>query len=127
MSVQTLRLLIGGALLVHGIGHTLGYFKPAHSWLLRGIPDPTLRVISGVFWAISAIGFIAAAAAFFGILVPQDWWRVLAVVTAVVSLLGLFLFIGNWPAFNTIGAIGFNLVTLVALLWLRWPGETVAP
>ena len=127
MSIQTLRILIGGGPFAPGVGPPLGFWRPTHSWLLRAIPDPTLRAISSVFWVVSAIGFVAAAAGFFGVVVPQDWWRILAVVFAVISLLGLVLFIGNWPAFNTLGAVGFNIATLVALLWLHWPPETVAP
>jgi hypothetical protein len=34
-----------------------------------------------------------------------------------VSLLGITLFIGTWPAFNTVAALGMNLAVLAALLW----------
>jgi hypothetical protein len=124
MSPQVLRTLIAGALFVHGIGHTLGFWKPTRSWLLgHWAAEPTLRIISSIFWVLSAIGFVAACLAFLGILLPHSWWRPAAVVSAVVSLVGLILFIGNWPAFNTIGAVGMNVAVLVALLWARWPPE----
>jgi hypothetical protein len=29
------------------------------------------------------------------------------------------VFIGNWPAFNTIRAVGMNVAVLVALLWAK--------
>jgi len=127
MSAQTLRLLIGGALFVHGVGHTLGFWKPTGSWILRAVPEPTLRIISSVFWVVSAIGFIAAAGAFFGILLPAAWWRTIALVMAVVSLVGLVTFFGNWPAFNTAGAVGMNIAVLVGLLAVNWPPQTLAP
>lgn len=121
MSVQTLRFLIAGALLVHGVGHTLGYFRPARSWLLPFISEPALRIIANLLWSLAALGFVVCCLAFLGVLVPPDWWRSLAVIFAVVSLVGLVLFLGNWPAFNTIGAFGFDVVVLVALLWQHWP------
>jgi hypothetical protein len=125
MSSQTLRILIAGALFVHGVGHTLGFWMPARSWLLPDVPEPTLKVLSSVLWLLAAIGFVAACLGFLGILIPTQWWRTLAVGTAVISLLGLIIFFGNWPAFNTTGAIGMNLAILVALLWLHWPPEAL--
>lgn len=121
MSTQTLRLLVAGALLVHGIGHSLGYFKPAKSWLLSFLGEPALRVSANVFWTVAGLGFVLSCLAFVGFVVPIDWWRPLAIVFAVISLLGLVVFIGNWPIFNTVGAIGFNVVVLAALLWKHWP------
>jgi hypothetical protein len=72
-------------------------------------------------WSLAGLGFVLAGLAFAGVLVPPDWWRPLAVGFAVVSLLGLVLFGRNWPLFNTIGACGFNLAVLVAILWRQWP------
>jgi len=121
MSTQIIRILVAGALFVHGVGHTLGFWIPARSWLLSGLGEPVLRVISSVFWILSAVGFVASCLGFLGVLVPSDLWRPLAVGTAVISLLGLFLFLNTWPAFNTIGAVGMNIVVLVTQLWLHWP------
>jgi hypothetical protein len=121
MSPQLLRILIAGALLVHGVGHTLGFFMPARSWLLPGAGEGTLKIVGGIFWVLATLGFIAALLGFLGFLVPAEWWRPLAIVFAVVSLLGLFLFLGSWPTFNTIGAVGMNVVILVLLLWVKWP------
>jgi hypothetical protein len=58
---------------------------------------------------------------FYGILVPAGWWRPLAVVFAVVSLVVLMLFGRSWPVFNFIGASGMNIAILVALLYQHWP------
>ena len=121
MSTQTLRLLVAGALLAHGIGHSLGYFKPAKSWLLSFMGESALRVSANVVWTVAGLGFVLSCLAFLGLGVPVDWWRPLAVIFAVVSLLGLVVFFGNWPVFNTIGAIGFNVAVLAALLWRHWP------
>jgi len=121
MSTQTLRILIAGALFVHGVGHTLGFWMPARSWLLPGLGEPALRAISSIFWVLSAVGFVLACLGFLGVLVPSELWRPLAVGTSIVSLLGLVLFWNTWPMFNTIGALGMNLVVLYTQLWLHWP------
>jgi hypothetical protein len=121
MSTQTIRILIAGALFVHGIGHTLGIWKPARSLPFLDVPESTLRLIGSVIWVLVAVGFIAASMSFFGILVPANGWRTLAVVFAIISLVAIMLFGRNWPTFNLIGAYAMNIATLVALLWLNWP------
>ena len=121
MNPNTLRILIAGALFVHGIGHTLGFFMPARSWILKPLGEPALRIIANILWALAGVGFVLSCLAFLGFMLPPEWWRPLAVASAFVSLTGLALFMGNWPMFNTIGALGFNIVVLVALLWLHWP------
>jgi len=42
---------------------------------------------------VSAIGFIAASLGFLGFIVPNEWWRQLAIASSLVSLTGLILFI----------------------------------
>ena len=121
MATQTLRILIAGALFVHGVGHTLGFWMPARSWLLAGLGEPALRVISTILWILAAVGFLAACLGFLGMFVPSELWRQLAVGSAFVSLLGLILFWNTWPAFNTIGAWSMNIIILVTQLWLYWP------
>jgi hypothetical protein len=121
MSTQTIRILIAGALLVHGIGHTLGFWKPARSFPFLHIPTSTLGLAGGVIWSLVAVGFIASAMSFYGFLLPASWWRPLAIVFAVISLLGLILLGRSWPVFNFIGASGMNIVVLAALLWRHWP------
>jgi hypothetical protein len=81
--------------------------------------------VASVIWIASLIGFVAAALGFSGILVPGEAWRPLAGVAAVVSMVGIVLFIGTWPAFNTVAALGMNVAVLVALLGMRWPPETM--
>jgi hypothetical protein len=78
-------------------------------------------IVAGTLWVLSAIGFVAAAFSFWGLLVPGDLWRQLAVASSVVSGSGILLFLGTWPVFNTSAALGVNIGVLVALLWLHWP------
>ncbi len=121
MSTQTIKILIAGALIGHGVGHTLGYFMPARSWLFPNLPARTMRVIANAVWTLAAVGFLLSFLSFLGIVLPTDIWRLLAVAFAIVSLLGLGLFWGMWPWFNTIGALAMNIAVLVTQLWIDWP------
>jgi len=121
MSTNTVRILIAGALLIHGVGHILGFWMPARSWLMPNAGEPLMRTLSSILWLLAAVGFILSCLGFLGVVVPADWWRPLAVAFALVSLLGLAIFWGTWPAFNTIGALTMNIAILVTQLWLRWP------
>jgi len=121
MSIQTIRFLIAAALFVHGVGHTLGIWKPARSLPFLKIREPALRLVGGILWVLVALGFVVASMGFFGLLVPAGWWRPLAVVFALISMGMLLLFGRSWPLFNFIGASAMNIAVLVALVWLRWP------
>jgi hypothetical protein len=69
------------------------------------------------------VGFVVAAAAlWFGL---GDWWRSVAYVSALESAVGIVLFFGTWPIFNTVAALGVDVAVIVALLVLRWPPLTV--
>ncbi len=141
MSDQIIKIIIGAALLLHGLGHggALGAliwirFRPgdntgawlaARSWLFPSLPAATATAVASVFWILSLIGFVAAALSFWGILVPGDAWRQLAVASSIVSILGIALFFGTWPTFNTLAALGMNIAVLVALLWLHWPPQAM--
>jgi hypothetical protein len=116
-----LRFVIAGALFVHGVGHTLGIWMPARSWLLPNVGEPSLRIISNILWVLTAVGFLATCLGFLGVGILEDWWRPLAVVFAFISLFGLFIFWGTWPAMNTVGALAMNAAVLITQLWLRWP------
>ena len=135
MSDGTLRLLIGGVLLLHGLGHggafaallwtrtgkEAGGWLPARSWLFPSLSPATARTIASAFWIAAMLGFVAAALGYWGILVPESAWRPLAVAFSVVSILGIGLFIGNWPPFNTLAALAVNVAVLVTQLWMHWP------
>ena len=137
MSDGTLRLLIGGVLLLHGLGHGgafgallwtrtgkgAGGWLPARSWLFTSLSPAAARGVASVFWIASLLGFAAAALGFWGILVPDSAWRPLAVAFSVVSITGIVLFIGNWPPFNTLTALAVNLAVLITQLWMHWPPQ----
>ena len=135
MSTPTIRLLIAGALLLHGLGHggalgALAYvgrgrdggaWRAARTWLLPTLPQRAATVVASTFWVLSLIGCVAAAMSFWGILIPAEAWRTLALISACISGLGIVLFFGTWPMFNTLAALAMNVGVLVTQLWTHWP------
>ena len=147
MSPQFIKILIAGALFVHGLAHarafgallaqSLGFFTkswvPVRSWLFPSLAAPLPSAVAGIFWLLSAAGFLAASLSVWRIFVPGDTWRQLAIASAIISILGTTFFSGIWPgspgvrrsAFNTAIASTMDAAVLVTLLWLRWPSETM--
>lgn len=136
MSSTTLRLIIALVLFVHGIGHVMGIMPMvglstietwnARSWLLTSLLGDTItRVIGFILFAAAMIGFIGAALGLMDWLVPHEWWRMLATISAMISLVAIALF---WNAFvtffpNKLGAIAVNAAVLIGLLIAGWPTE----
>lgn len=139
MSDGLLRLIVGGAVLVHGIAHggaigalwwvanrpgtDTGGWTAARTWLMPNLAPSTATLVASGFWVVAMVGFVLAALGFWGIAVPADWWRPIAVASALVSLVGIALFIGTWPMFNTVAAVVMNVAVLVAILWAHWPAD----
>jgi hypothetical protein len=139
MSEGTLRLLVGGVLLVHGIAHIgaigallwisaghetgPGSWTAARSWLAPGLNADTANQVAIVLYATALVGFVLTALAFWGIVLPVEWWRPIGVVAALVSTAGIVLFFGTWPMFNTLAALAVNVAVLVAVL-TQWPPES---
>jgi hypothetical protein len=133
--MSRLGWIIAIVFFVHGIGHIM-CIMPAlgmnvsptwnsNSWLLTDMLGQ--RVTNGlavIIWMLAVIGFLLAALALPGWGVPHEWWRPLAVVSAVISLVGIVLF---WNAFvtwfNKAGAISVDLAVLIGLLVMQWPAE----
>lgn len=125
MSASTIRIITGLVLIVHGIGHVMAFFPAMNwassdkwhyrSWLLSGIlGDTASRILVVVLFGAAGLGFIAAGFGVFGWLVPHDSWQNLALVSAVISLVALFLFWNAFVAFfpNKIGSIVVNVLVL---------------
>lgn len=134
MSDQLVRLVSFGVLLLHGLGHggalgalawialrpgsDSGGWTAARSWLLPSLAPGVATLTASAFWIVSLFGFVVAALAFW--FVGNDAWRVIAVSSAVVSGVGVVLFFGTWPMFNTLAALVVDATVLVALVLLRW-------
>jgi hypothetical protein len=98
----------------------------SRSWLLTDLlGDTASRILCLILYGVALVGFVAAALALMGWLVPHDWWRTLAVVSAIISLVAIALF---WDALimlfpHKVGAIGVNIAVLAGLLVANWPTE----
>ena len=141
MSDGTLRNVITAVITVHGLGHggalaalaliawhpgsNTGGWKAARSWLLPSLSSTTATVVASTFWTVAFVGFLGAVLLFLGVLLPGDIWHPLAIGSAIVSAVGIVLFFGNWPFFNTLAALGVNTAVLVALV--GWAGSRRRP
>ena len=140
MSDEMLKLVIGGVLLVHGLGHggalgallwirlrprsSTGDWAAARTWLMPALPAETAATLASAFWIAALVGFVMAALSFWGLLLPVDVWQSVALGSAVVSLLGIVLFFGTWPVFNTLAALAVNFAVFAAVL-IDWPPRSV--
>lgn len=145
LSAQIIGFLIPAALLLHGVAHlialgalftqSLGKSSASRlalrSWLLPSISEKLAATLAIPFWFVSAIGFLGASMSFWGFLVTGGVWRQLAVVSAIVSMVGIAAFSGIWPGspsrgrstLNTLLAMSMNVIVLAGLLVLRWLPE----
>lgn len=138
----SIRFVIGATLLLHGLAHVVAAL-PLVSQLLNGVNDARFTVESWLFpslspesaalvalpfWIVAFIGFVLAAFWFF----TDGTWRSVAVVAAIVSMLGLVLFSGVWPGsqstlqavINLALALTVNTAVLITQLVLHWPATT---
>ena len=97
----------------------------SRSWLFTSLlGDTGASILALAIWLVASIAALAAGLGLLGWLVPHAWWRTAAIVSAVVSLVGLVFY---WNAlamsFNKAGAIVVNAAVLVGLLLLNWPSE----
>jgi hypothetical protein len=125
------KLLVGGVIGAHGIGHVLGWMPAigiarfegvsSHSWLLSALAgDGAARLAAGVIFLAPTVGFVAAAA---GLLTGQTWWRQVAAGSAAVSLAGTALFPQAFSTGSTVGSIAVNLAVLYGILVAGWGAE----
>jgi hypothetical protein len=82
--------------------------------LLDGILGEKLSLWLGfLLWLVTGIGFVLAGLAVLGWLVPITSFRALALGSAVLSLVTLFLYPNGLPTrFNRIAAIIVNIFTI---------------
>ena len=139
MSASTLRLILAGVLFVHGIGHFLGIMAAlqlgtanVEGWtsdlsLLTGIVNNKIsRALCFVLFFAALLLSVSAGMALMGWLIPHEWWRLLAIVSAAISSLTLILFWNAFPSLipNKLGALIVDIAIFVLLIWQRWPTET---
>ncbi|MDE3103319.1 MAG: hypothetical protein KGJ98_13910 [Chloroflexota bacterium] len=52
-------------------------------------------------------------------------WRQLAVGSAVVSVIGMIVLAGMWPAFDRVASLAVNVTVLVTQIVMRWPPQAM--
>ena len=136
MSPKVFKTIIAVFLFVHAIGHvqgviaSLGVIKAekwhVRSWLFdRLLGEKGSQILATILFSVCVLGFLATAFSFLGVGLPHDWWRTLAVIFAVPSVISLMAY---WNAFamffNKVGAIGVNGWILIGVLLMKWPSES---
>jgi hypothetical protein len=123
-----MRIAIGLIIIAHGIGHILfllpllgivDWGQSTRSWLLSNLGGTTLtQIVGSLIWLAVISGFTLAVV---GMLTQQDWWRALALIASVISLVGLILFWSDKASSSAFFAAGFNIAVLFLLLVVKWP------
>ena len=123
-----LRLVTGAFLILHGLIHLgaavaarpgasqegLWAFFTTDSRLPRGQGPQLTRPVGIALLILATVGFVLAGLVE---LIGLGAWRVLAIASALDSLLLLILY---WHRLLEVGVL-LNVAILVALLWARWP------
>jgi hypothetical protein len=129
-----LKTIVAIFIILHGLAHAIlamvpnpkasdpvfaTFFSGFGSWLLTGLSESTSQRIANTLAVIAALGFVAAGLALFDVLVPFDWWRILAIASAAVSLLLVLIF---WNMYLIVGLL-IDTAVLFTLLLTKWsPG-----
>jgi hypothetical protein len=130
-----LTIVMGIFFILHGLvhllyaGQSLRFFElqpkmtwPDGAWLTsRLLGDPATRMLAAILLVVAALGFIAAG---LGLLLHQEWWRLAAVGSALISLfIFSLLWDGKLQALPDKGGVGLliNLVVLLIVLVLKLP------
>lgn len=147
MSAQQIRILVGGALLLHSLAHAialLGALAQANSgaisslvtlrsWLLPDLKEEDSGALALPFWGLATLGFLTASLPFFRLVSGDFAWRQLALAASAVSTLGIVIFAGRWPGspnrgrsyLNSLVALTMNAAILATQLVLGWPSSEI--
>ena len=129
-----LKTIVAIFIILHGLTHSIlamvpspnapgagvaTFFSGLGSWLLTrlGLSESASKPIAIVLAVIATLGFVTAGLAIFDVLIPFDWWRALAIASAVVSLLLVIIF---WHPYLIVGLL-IDGAVLVTLIFTNWP------
>jgi uncharacterized membrane protein YphA (DoxX/SURF4 family) len=126
--MNILRYVLALALIMHGVGHVMGFiaawtptievgFSSAPSILWSGATvESAVGKAFGLLWLVACVGSVGAG---FGLLFGHEWWRALAVASAFISLAAIVPWWNTVPAGARFGGVVFDLV-IIALLLFPW-------
>ena len=128
------RKLISLLLIAHGLitsiflfyiedpmGQNVGW--NGSSWLLTGILDSqAIRIMGTLLWTLAVIAFVIAGVALYS---KREQWRLIDIIASTVALVAyIFFWYGLEPeSFYWILGPIISVVTLVALVIVRWPPD----
>ena len=92
------------------------FFSGFGSWLFTRLSESAGKKLATVLAVDATLGFVAAGLALFGVLVPFDWWRGLAIVSTVVSLVLVVIF---WDMVLIVGLL-IDAAVLTILVFTNW-------
>ena len=142
--MDTMEYVLTGFFLIHGILHAWvgsGMTKDSsgniigwngNSWLLKNIiSEQITKRIGLMLYGITTIGFIGSG---IGVLIQQDWWIPLAIISAAIGFVILAI---TWkdlqpiPSYYVLGPF-LNVIIIMALLmgwglffWIIYEAITV--
>src|SRR5690606_18724335 len=94
------------------------------SWLFSSLDldrAPSAYWLGGILWLAGGILLVAAGLGVWDFVVSAEWWRILAIGGAAISLLMLVIYFHPMMSFGTAA----SLAILIALLWAKWPPVTL--
>lgn len=123
--IQIAAAIVVGA---HGVGHVLGWGPPLglswassatslESWLVDGAAARALAVL---LFGLPTFGFLATAV---GLCADLPWLRVVAVISAVTSLVASAVFPHTLPPSSLVGSVIVNVAAIVLLGLLGLPNR----
>jgi hypothetical protein len=124
--MNMLRYLLALVLIMHGIGHVMGFtaawmpsievgFTDAPSILWSGATvESAVGKTFGLLWLVALIASVGAG---FGLLFGYEWWRALAIASAFISLIAIVPWLNTVPSGARFGAVLVDLLILLVLLF----------
>lgn len=119
------RIVLGLAILAHGIGHVLfvanawGYWRTdtGAGWFFNQIfpATSTTEGMFGLLWLVPLAGFLGGA---WGYISNSQGWQPLLLASAAVSSILILLWWGGINTTNAIFALLFNLIIIAVIMWL---------
>jgi hypothetical protein len=110
---------VGHVLFVPALHGVMRLADTGRPWLATTpVGESATAVLATLVAAGAGILFVAAGV---GIVAQAGWWRPVAVLAAILSVL---VILGTWnaaPTSSALFALAFDAVVLVALLIAHWP------
>ncbi len=99
------------------------FSSDSRSWLgfVGGLPAQSGSAITPIIAGLAGLGFIAAVVGLFWTGFPANWWRIVVIASAALSIMLYILFFGKWA----ILPIALDLVILWGILFQEWSVATL--